>query len=76
MLTLNIAILVLIAIVLSCLLLLSNNNKSSNNSGVQPNCSGVFSKCDKNNNTTLQNYNKKQKLSQLRRNSKNELHKK
>lgn len=76
MLTLNIAILVLIAIVLSCLLLFSNNNKSSNNSGVQSNCSGVFSKCDKNNNTTLQNYNKKQKLSQLRRNSKNELHKK
>jgi hypothetical protein len=40
------------------------------------NCSGVFSKCDKNNTLKLDNYNKKQKLSELRKNSKNELNKK
>ena len=63
MILLKILLLISIAVILVYLLLTHNH---------PTNCSGVFSKCDKNNTLTLDNYNKNQKFSELRKNSKNE----
>ena len=83
MILVKILLLISFAFILVCLLLARDDRPNHapiqrlNDQTNRPdNCSGVFSKCDKNNTLKLDNYNKKQKLSELRKNGKNELNKK
>lgn len=62
MVLIKIAILTLLAITLSFLLIIPNDNTNN----ITNKCSGVFSKCDQNNTTTL--HNKNRKLSDSRKN--------